>query len=328
MKLITTLGFNLPLAATRTWLYFTSTVVALILLVPSSIIGYYVYYTTLIPETYSPSIPLDFITTKIVTPVKTSQFGHSYRPDRFVYLSSPVDPQSITQDSVFTFDKDSIYTFKLNLDLYCDHQFAYDTSIHTVYYSLQSNVKPMTFNKDADRWDYGSDEPVFKHGSFILDCDPNLSFGLRNQFVPLALRNWVPSFLIDYRKSRAVEIDAFDILGSGLFTNDKLAAVTNNNDDHTANGNNPPPSSFSLILQSPEDTSRSNQRVFTIDRSSSFAQFQLKLTGFRYFMAKYFFTFYFIGSLIFYVICCFVTFVTGYGILFTRSRPVGAAKRR
>ncbi|CCG25554.1 hypothetical protein CORT_0C01770 [Candida orthopsilosis Co 90-125] len=325
MKLFTTFGFTLPLAATRTWLYFTSTITSFFLLVPVSLIAYHVYYTTLIPDANSPSIPLDFITTKITTPVKSAQFGRIYKPGQFVSLSSPIDPQSITSEendnggvTSFTFDKDSLYTFKLNLALYCDHQFAYDTSIHTVYYSLQSNLKPIKYDEDYDRWEYGSDEPVFKSGSFILDCDPNLSHGLRNKFVPQALRNWVPPLFIDYRKYRTIEIDAFDIYGSGLLQNEHFVKTYEKS---------PSQSSFSLILQTQEDSSSKVQRVFTIDSNASFAQFTLKLTGFRYFMAKYFFTFYFIGSLIFYIICCVVTFITGYGILFTRSRPSGVARR-
>ncbi|KAI5948996.1 hypothetical protein KGF57_005059 [Candida theae] len=338
MKLVTTFGFTLPLAATRTWLYLTSTIATFFILIPISLIAYHVYYTTLIPDTHSPSIPLDFIYTKITTPVKSLQFGNSYFPQKHVHLSNSIDPQSITSEesingavSTFTFDKDSLYTFKLNLALYCNRQFAYDTSIHTVYYSLQSDLKPT--EETGDGWSYGSDKPVFKSGSFVLDCDPNMSHVIRNKYIPQALRNWVPPMFIDYRKYRTIEIDAFDIYGSGLLQNEQTnSGKDNDNEKDNAKriANSPStssPTTFNLILQSPEESQYQSLRVFTIDPSASYAQFSMRLTGFRYFMAKYFFTFYFIGSLVFYLICCGFSFITGYGILFTRRRPTSTPRR-
>ncbi|KAG5422235.1 hypothetical protein I9W82_001330 [Candida metapsilosis] len=325
IKQITAHGLTISLAAIRTWLYLTTTITSFLTLVPVSLIAYHVYYTTLIPDTNSPSIPLNFIYTNIVTPVTSLHFGPSYSPNEPVSLSNPIDPQSITSEenlngavSTFTFDKDSLYTFKLNLAMYCNHQFAYDKSIHTVYYSLQSDMKPIEFSEVNDEWKYGSNEPVFKSGSFILDCDPNISFGVRNKYIPQALRNWVPPLFIDYRKYQTVEIDAFDIYGSGLLDNDH--STKSNNAVSTS------PSTFSLILQSPSDDDPL-PKIFTIDTNSSFAQFSLRLTGFRYFMAKYFFTFYFIGSLVFYLICCTITFITGYGILFIKTRQPNDIKR-
>lgn len=275
--------------------------------------------------------------TKIASesPVKSTHFGNTYDPNRVLMLSNPIDPQSITtqpevSESRFVFDKDSLYTFKLNLALYCDHQFAYDTSIHTIQYSLQLSLRPVTkpHNNNDDIEVYTSDEPVFKSGSFILDCDPSLSYGIHNKFIPLALRNWVPPFLIDYRKFQTIEIDAFDIYGTGL-TSVEHQPPPQQHESQLGNTNDPSYSSFSLILQSPQDSSKKVQRIFTIDVNASFAQFTLKLTGFRYFMAKYFYTFYFIGSLIFYCICCVVTFVTGIGILFARgTNPAGTARTR
>lgn len=87
-----------------------------------------------------------------------------------------------------------------------------------------------------------------------------------------------------------------------------LKLSSNNNNDNINNQVSTP-------------TAAQNQEIrYLIDDNFSWIQFDVKWTGFRYYMVKYYYSCYLIGTIIFFMVSAGVGFFTSYTILLLNNR--------
>lgn len=344
-------GLVIPLAITRTWLYLTTTVTSSIfVLLPLALITYHQYYVTLIPLANSPVIPLNFTESGVNSqnwqslqntedwgswgsvPVyqennetkvegETQTLSHDDGNIKILkpktYLSNLISPHFRN----YNFDENSPYIFKVRLNIICptNNNPAYGQMPHYMssspmqppYQHSSSHLPTSTYpsRQLINKIRYNIQNSVldqFTQGSFILNCDPLQIYQLKNKLVPYNLRYWVSPNVVDYAQSRSIELDVFEIKGSQLAHNKHLPR----------NGETFLFDDFKIEM----DSQGENSGGYIIEDYVSHAWFEIKWTGFRYYLVKYYYTFYILGTAVFFAIMLLVSVVTGYGILWINHR--------
>ncbi|KAI5952656.1 hypothetical protein KGF54_003523 [Candida jiufengensis] len=177
----------------------------------------------------------------------------------------------------FKFDDKSPYIFKIKLNLYCSKNLQHTKCINKIDYIFNSTLK----------------------NSFILDCDPVSVYSNKNQFIPYGFKNYIPSNIINFQKNNEIELDIFEIMGDKLNQeNNKILNLVGTSTEFDYN---------KLLLN--------NIQNYIIDDNESFAWFEIKWTGFRYYLVKYYYFFYVLGTLIFWIISSTTSVLIGYAML-------------
>ncbi|CAK9439073.1 uncharacterized protein LODBEIA_P32970 [Lodderomyces beijingensis] len=298
-------GLVIPLAITRTGLYLTTTISSSIfVLLPLSIITYHKYYTTLIPLANSPIIPLNFKfephqlpSYENATMVPSYPFSHHSSTSSSLYLSNLISPQFPN----YEFDESSPYIFKIRLSIQCPSTFYASLSSLPPPQPPQSLASPSSSYQSSletppllSKIQYTLQNPsVFKQGTFILNCDPMTLYQSKNSIVPYNLRFWTPPKLSNLEQSTIIEFGSFEIMG------DKLQDSKNFQD-------------FVLVLN--------HAANYIIEDGSTQVWFEIKWTGFRFYLVKYYYLFYVVGTLGFFLVSLAVSVLTGYGMLWMNYR--------
>ncbi|KAI5967010.1 uncharacterized protein KGF55_000420 [Candida pseudojiufengensis] len=184
---------------------------------------------------------------------------------------------STTNFENFKFDDQSPYIFKIKLNLYCSKSLQHTKCINKVDYIFNSTLR----------------------NSFILDCDPVAVYSNKNQFIPYGVKNYIPSTMINFQKSNEIELSIFEVMGNQLNSENNNLKVIEKDQNFNYN---------KLYLNNIEN--------YIIDDNESFAWFEIKWTGFRYYLVKYYYLFYVIGTLIFWVIGSSTSILMGYFMLY------------
>ncbi|EGW31582.1 uncharacterized protein SPAPADRAFT_51578 [Spathaspora passalidarum NRRL Y-27907] len=244
------LGLVIPSQVTRSWLYFTTSAsTTFLVLLPLAILQYNHYYNTLIPNSSSPVIPLNFTT------------------NRTNYLSNYIVPRFPD----FEFDSELTYIFNIDLELLCpDHN--PENTLHKIYYQLNDNAG------------------VFHQGSFILDCNPQLIYSVHNIYVPYALQSWVSPIFSSQARNHPVTLQTYELRGR------ELASIPQ----------------FTMKLD--------NNRQYLIDDNESQLRFDVKWTGFRYYLVKYYYSCFAVGTFIFFSISSGVSVLVSYALLLYNAK--------
>lgn len=126
---------------------------------------------------------------------------------------------------------------------------------------------------------------TFHQGSYILDCSSHYTYSQHNDYIPYNLRTWVPPFLVSYSRSNPVSLSRFEIRG------DKILEQIRD---------------FRLQLTNVD---------YLIDDNLSCFKYVVKWTGFRYYLVKYYYICFILGTVLFAGISGFTSLATSYGLL-------------
>ncbi|MCH0629283.1 hypothetical protein JNB11_04830 [Kocuria palustris] len=111
-------------------------------------------------------------------------------------------------------------------------------------------------------------EEVYYEDTFILDCDARSIHSTKNRFVPFNLRFWVPPVVVDINRDVDILLDKFHMPGHIL-----------------AN----PLDKFTIQVEPTPG--------LLINNENSYLDFQIKFTGFRYYLRRHYIFFGLIGIL-------------------------------
>ena len=312
------LGLTVPLAALRSYLYMATTATtSLFVLLPIAMITYDQYYKTLIPNESSPIIPLNFTTTTITYKnLKLSSNNNNNNNNnnnhisntKNILISNAINP--IFQN--YQYDDQLIYIFNINIQAICLPHNNLQHEITKINYELISSTTTETTNDKNDNNndnDDNNNNKSFKQGSIILNCDPYVIYSQNNQFIPFNFRFWLSPYLIEHSQINNINLLPLEIPGDQLKNWNNFKIILNNNNNDNINN------------QVSTPTAAQNQEIrYLIDDNFSWIQFDVKWTGFRYYMVKYYYSCYLIGTIIFFMVSAGVGFFTSYTILLLNNR--------
>lgn len=179
----------------------------------------------------------------------------------------------------------------------------YDMNQHKTIEIITTNDN----NNDNDN--NNNNNKSFKQGSIILNCDPYVIYSQNNQFIPFNFRFWLSPYLIEHSQINNINLLPLEIPGDQLKNWNNFKIILNNNNNDNINN------------QVSTPTAAQNQEIrYLIDDNFSWIQFDVKWTGFRYYMVKYYYSCYLIGTIIFFMVSAGVGFFTSYTILLLNNR--------
>ncbi|KAK6463703.1 hypothetical protein DFJ63DRAFT_335220 [Scheffersomyces coipomensis] len=133
-------------------------------------------------------------------------------------------------------------------------------------------------------------EPLFDH-EFYVDCDSRYIYNNNNDLVPYNLRFWVPPMVVNIKRSIGFQLSNYRLNGKTLPSTFE---------------------SFQILID----------KSFIIVQDSSFIEFEIVYTGFRYYLVKHYYKCLFIGVLVFWSISCSTSFLTSMYLSTKYARPL------
>ena len=192
---------------------------------------------------------------------------------------------------------------------------TYDQYYKTLIPNESSPIIPLNFTtttityKNLKLSSNNNNNKSFKQGSIILNCDPYVIYSQNNQFIPFNFRFWLSPYLIEHSQINNINLLPLEIPGDQLKNWNNFKIILNNNNNDNINN------------QVSTPTAAQNQEIrYLIDDNFSWIQFDVKWTGFRYYMVKYYYSCYLIGTIIFFMVSAGVGFFTSYTILLLNNR--------
>lgn len=294
------LGISVPLTIARSWLYIITTISSLLfILFPISLITYNNYYHSLIPKNSSFKIPLNF------TILNNSNKIHSN------IINPMMFKDIIDNELTYNFEIELSILCKPKSELYSIDKIQYefinilnsDNLIKSSSSSSSSSIvdndnndgdKKMIIRKKKKRI-FGD---VFHKGSFILNCDPYEIYSRNNYIIPYNFKFLISPYLTKISQSIVLNFNKFKILGKNL---------SNMNE-------------FQINLTNKNNNNNDNDYDFLIDDNFSFLKIEVIWTGFRYYLVKYYYSCYVIGSLIFFGIMSGFGILISYAMLYINNR--------
>lgn len=130
----------------------------------------------------------------------------------------------------------------------------------------------------------------FKH-SMIFACDTSSTYYKNNLFVPVNLKDYLPPILVNRDRINYVEVDSYITNGKTLNSIDLL--------------------SFSFTITRMLDGLQ--------DDDKSFVRFTAHYSGFRWYMIKYYWACFIIGTLVFWAISSIMCVITSFALLWSSN---------
>ena len=128
--------------------------------------------------------------------------------------------------------------------------------------------------------------------SFILDCDPGYIHNSNNRFVPFNLRFWLPPAIVNINRSIKFNLRKLILKGGALAGDIRKIKVIFEGGD-----------------------------LFKTNDDDTYLQFQVKFTGFRYYLVEHFYFCYVMGVAMLWFISSFVCVLMSSHILFSEEEP-------
>ncbi|CAI5758606.1 unnamed protein product [Candida verbasci] len=248
------------------------------LVLPLTLTRQWLYFTTTLSTSIFILLPLSIIT--------YTQYYKTLIP----LNSSPIQNLNFTKTgnpsiSKFYHYSNSIFANYSNFDY--DSELKYITNLNLRIICPQApTTKKVSYT-------FQSNFSIVSQGSFILDCDSHLIYSHNNWIIPHNLKFWVPPILTTLSNSQKFNIEICEFKGSDL------------------KGSN---QEFSLILN--DHGYLIDDSGYLIDDNFSNLRFDVKWTGFRYYLVKYYYTCFAFGTLVFFLISGAISILTSYAILF------------
>lgn len=183
---------------------------------------------------------------------------------------------------------DSEVNYELNFELYvvCKPKESLFNVDKINYQFITSNYREEQ-DKDEDR---DKDEEIFE-GSFILNCDPYELYSRKNYIIPYNLRFLISPYLTKISQSIIIKSKIFLIKGYELINLNNLQIKLND----------------------------LNSNDYLIDDNYSYLIVNIKWNGFRYYLVKYYYSCFIIGSLLFFGIMSGFSILISYIMLYINN---------
>ncbi|RLV91824.1 hypothetical protein JA1_003641 [Spathaspora sp. JA1] len=195
--------------------------------------------------------------------------------------SSPVIPLNFT-----TADREYIYNSNYISPQFPDFEFDLElTYVFNIQLELLCPAHSVNDTLYKLHYNFSDEVGVFNQGTFILDCNPLVVYSGHNNYVPYSLTTWVSPILSSLSRTSPVTLSNYELRGRDL------VKITN----------------FTLTLD--------QNWSYLIDDNESFVRFDVKWTGFRYYLVKYYYTCYMLGTFIFFSISSAVSILSSYALL-------------
>ncbi|RCK58028.1 hypothetical protein Cantr_06458 [Candida viswanathii] len=283
------IGLSVPLTIIKSWLYALTTISSSIfVLLPIALITYNNYYHALIPRNSSFVVPLSF----------TSSPDGSYVTSSVISPSGKLDALELVLGKWEDVDLELSYVFEVCLYVVCKPKtelYAIDKlSYAYVFTDTKTSTESESGGVPEKQEVMVIDDRVFHTGSFVLNCDPYSIYAANNHIIPYNLRFYFAPYLTLILQSTTMRLNHFEIRG------DKVSGL----------------SDFQVRLSLPEGSVED----FVIDDNESFLKVDVVWTGFRYYLVKYYYSCYLVGTAFFFGVMAGFGIFVSYAMLFFNNR--------
>ncbi|RCK64403.1 hypothetical protein Cantr_00036 [Candida viswanathii] len=291
------IGLSVPLTILKSWLYALTTISSSVfVLLPIALITYNNYYHALIPRNSSFVVPLSFTNTPDGRYITSSVISPSGRLDALGLGLGLGKWEDVDLELSYVFEVCLYVVCKPKTELYSIDKISYAyvfTDTNTTNTESESGAGGVPEKHEIVVTD-DDDNRVFHTGSFVLNCDPYSIYATNNHIIPYNLRFYIAPHLTLILQSTTMRLNHFEIRG------DKVSQLGD----------------FQVRLGLPEGSVED----FVIDDNESFLKVNVVWTGFRYYLVKYYYSCYLVGTAFFFGVTAGFGIVVSYAMLLLNNR--------